>query len=294
MGVLKDQMISEMRMRGYAEKTIKCYTSCVHSLARHFMRSPKSIERGDIEAFFMSLRAERRSVATIHIYYEALKYFYRMHGQAHKLPPLSFRNINNRTPVILSKEDVHRMLQKCASLKYRTILTVIYSAGLRISESTNLMVSDLDFTRKTIHIRSSKNNKGRYTILADETIALLRRYFNVYAPVNHLFYGKDLMGRLSNDCIQRFFKAHVKECGLNPATHVHTLRHCFATHLLEGGTSIFYIMHLLGHSNIQTTMIYLHMQAPDVLNIKSPIDSMRPSLGSPELDESVLTLESAY
>jgi hypothetical protein len=104
MGVLKDQMISEMRLRGYAEKTIKCYTSCVQTLARHFMRSPKSIERDDIEAFFRELRVEKKSVATIHIYYEALKYFYRMHNQAYKLPLLSFRNINNRTPVILSKE----------------------------------------------------------------------------------------------------------------------------------------------------------------------------------------------
>lgn len=293
MGVLKDQMISEMRLRGYAEKTIKCYTSCVQTLARHFMRSPKSIERDDIEAFFRELRVEKKSVATIHIYYEALKYFYRMHNQAYKLPLLSFRNINNRTPVILSKEEVHRMLQRCQSLKYKTILTVIYSAGLRISESTNLTVSDLDFARKTIHIRSSKNNKGRYTILADETIALLRQYLNVYAPVNHLFYGKDLLGRLSNDCIQRFFKGHVKECGLHPSTHVHTLRHCFATHLLEDGTNIFYIMKLLGHSNIQTTMIYLHLQSPDALNIKSPIDSMRPLSATGEREGDILTLESA-
>jgi len=182
--------------------------------------------------------------------------------------------INNKIPVVLSKSDIQIFLQKCNSLKYKTIFSIIFSAGLRISEATNLKLSDLDFSRKTIYIRNSKNKKDRYTILADETIKLLKDYINIYRPIDFVFYSNDISKKISTDCIHKHFKAHIRYCEFDSTIHVHTLRHCFATHLLEEGTSIFYIMNLLGHSNIQTTMVYLHMQSLSSLNIKSPIDNM--------------------
>lgn len=274
MGILKDQMISNMKLHGYSDKTIKSYTYCVQSFSYYFKKSPLNIFKEEINEFFLHLRNTHKSDSTIHIYYESIKYFYKMHNQLSQLPKISFPRINNKIPIVLSKSEVQEILQKCTSLKYKTIISIIYSAGLRISEATNLKLSDIDFSRKTIFIRNGKNKKDRYTILANATITLLKQYITVYNPVNYLFYANDIWNRLSTDCIQKYFKKLVLEFGFDSSIHIHTLRHCFATHLLEGGTSIFYIMNLLGHSNIQTTMVYLHMQALDKLCIKSPIDNI--------------------
>ena len=274
MGALKNQMIYDMKYKGYSIKTIKNYTNCVHSFSKHFMKNPLYISKNQIVEFFSYLRSNHKSESTIHIYYESLKYFYKMHNKLSILPKLSFPRINNKIPIVLSRSDTQILLLKSQSLKYKTILTTIYSAGLRISEATNLKLSDIDFSRKTIYIRNSKNKKDRYTILANETIKLLQQYINVYQPIDYLFYSNDITKKISTDCIQKYFKCHIRNCGFDASIHVHTLRHCFATHLLEEGTSIFYIMKLLGHSNIQTTMIYLHMQSLSSLNLKSPIDNM--------------------
>lgn len=198
-----------------------------------------------------------------------------MHNMRNRLPHITFTRINNKLPEILCQNEVFQLLAHCNSLKYRTIFTLIYSAGLRVSEAANLTLADIDFERKQIFIRNGKNKKDRYTLLADETIKLLKNYLQIYNPIEYLFYGNDICNKISIDCIQRNFKALVHDNEIIKNIHIHTLRHCFATHLLENGTSIFYIMQLLGHSNIQTTMIYLHMQSLDKLNIQSPIDKYK-------------------
>lgn len=275
MGTLKNQMKDYMKTHGYSDKTIELYTCCVKCFSYHFMRSPLEITYNQIESFFLYLRKQKKSESTIHIYYESLKYFYTMHNIRNRLPHITFTRINNKLPEILCQNEVFKLLEKCTSLKYRTIFTLIYSAGLRVSEAANLKLSDIDFERKQIFIRNSKNKKDRYTLLADETIILIKNYLQIYNPIEYLFYSNDICNKISNDCIQKTFKNLVIENKIVKNIHIHTLRHCFATHLLENGTSIFYIMKLLGHSNIQTTMIYLHMQSLDQLNIKSPIDKYK-------------------
>jgi integrase/recombinase XerD len=272
MGALKNQMKDYMLTRGYSDKTIELYTCCVKCFSYHYLKSPLLISSKEIESFFLYLRKQKKSESTIHIYYEALKFFYSMHNIDNKLPYLNFTHCNERLPEVLSQQEVFQLLEQCNSLKYRTIFTLIYSAGLRVSEAANLKLSDIDFTRKQIFIRTGKNKKDRYTLLANETILLIQQYLQIYNPIDYLFYSKDITKRISTDCIEVYFKKLVSQCHINKNIHVHTLRHCFATHLLENGTSIFYIMHLLGHSNIQTTMIYLHMQSLEYLNIASPID----------------------
>jgi len=275
MGTLRKEMEDYMKIRGYSIKTIKLYTSCVKCFSYHFMKSPFDISYKESESFFLYLRNANKSEATIRLYYESVKFFYRMHNIKDRLPYITFPRLRNKLPVILCQNEIFSLLANCTSLKYRTIFTLIYSAGLRVSEATNLQLADIDFERKIICIRNGKNNKDRYTLLASETISLLRNYLQVYNPINFVFYSKDIYNKMSTDCIQHHFKLLVKENNVPKNIHVHTLRHCFATHLLENGTSIFYIMKLLGHSSIHTTMIYLHMQAIDKLNIISPIDSFR-------------------
>lgn len=281
MGELQNNMIMTMRNHGYSEKTIKLYTSSIRSLATHFNKTPLEITKKQIEEFIYHLRTQHRSDATIHVYFEAIKFFFRMHGLVDRLPKMKVNRIRNKIPAILSQKETASLLNSCASLKYKTIFSLIYSAGLRVSEAANLRLTDIDFSRKTIFIRNGKNKKNRYTLLANETINLLKSYYAVYNPQKHVFYSNDILGKISIDCIQRNFRKLVQDNNLDKSIHVHTLRHCFATHLLENGTSIFYIMNLLGHSNIQTTMVYLHMRSLEDLNLRSPIDSWHFKYQSP-------------
>jgi integrase/recombinase XerD len=275
MGKLQAQMIMTMRTHGYSDKTIKLYTASVRALARYYRKTPLDVTKQQIADFIHSLRVGSKSESTIRVYFEAIKFFYRLHGLAERIPSISFRRIAQKIPVILSQDEVSSLLENCASLKFKTLFALIYSAGLRVSEAANLRVEDIDFARKTIHVKNGKNGKDRLTILADETASLLQRYYRVFYPQKFVFYSKDIMGNISVDCIQRRFKRLCAEQCPHKSVHIHTLRHCFATHLLENGTSIFYIMKLLGHSNIQTTMVYLHMESLENLKIRSPIDSQR-------------------
>lgn len=279
MGTLKNQMIDYMTAHGYSEKTIELYTCCVKCFSYHYMKSPLKISFQEIESFFLYLRKQGKSDSTVHIYYESLKFFYSMHNLKERLPYYNFSHCNNKLPEILCQNEVFHLLEQCNSLKYRTLLTLIYSAGLRISEAVRLKLSDIDFSRKQIFIRNGKNKKDRYTLLANEAILLLKQYMQIYHPIDFIFYSNDITKSISTDCIQQYFKKLLSQCNISKSIHVHTLRHCFATHLLENGTDIFYIMHLLGHSNIQTTMIYLHMQSLEGLNIVSPMDKYHFSSG---------------
>lgn len=273
MGELRNNMIRHMRFRGYAEKSIKLYTSCIGTLARHFGASPLSLGRADIESFFLHLRSRGISDATIRAYYEGMKFFYRMHGLSDRLPHMRFPRANKTIPALLGQEDVRSLLEGCRSLRFKTLFTLIYSAGLRVSEAANLSVSDIDFKRNVILVRNGKNGKDRYTLLVDRAREMLGTYLDLYRPSSYLFYRTgECTEHISVSAIQRTFKELARSVGLSEAVHVHTLRHCFATHLLENGTSIFYIMHLLGHAHIQTTMAYLHMRDLSELKITSPAD----------------------
>jgi site-specific recombinase XerD len=180
--------------------------------------------------------------------------------------------------MILSQEKVVTMLASCKSLKYKTLFTLAYASGLRTSELRNLTVRDIDFDRKQVYVRNGKNGRNRYSILGNKTIQLLKVYINVYRPHSFLFYNQeDSTGRVSKDAIRSGLRQLLIKNGIDVReVHLHTLRHCFATHLMESGTSIFHIMHLLGHVSIYTTMVYLHMQDLSKLNLKSPIDLLEP------------------
>ena len=182
-------------------------------------------------------------------------------------------------PDVLDESEIETILSYCRTLRYKMFFTLIYSAGLRISEALNLKVSDIDLLRKTIHIHSSKNAKGRYTLLSTKALTLLRFYMNRYKPESYLFFSKnDKTKQMSKRNSQDVFHRLVKEAHITKNAHVHTLRHSFATHLLENKTNLFYIMQLLGHASIKSTVIYLHMQRLDKMDITSPLDSSSISL----------------
>ncbi len=278
MGKLREEMIRYMVTRGYSPKTVKSYTSCVSVLAHFFDKSPLEITSIEVEAFFLSLRERGRREATIRLYYEAIKFFYRSHGILNRVPIIRFHKEADRLPRILSPNDVGRLLSSCTNLKFRTLFSVIYSSGLRISEALNLTITDLDFSRNLIFVRAGKNGKDRHTILANSAKDLLTEYITRYQPKHSLFYAADREITLSQESVRRVFKRLIENSGLDQNLKIHTLRHCFATHSVEHGTSLFHVMKLLGHAHIQTTMKYLHMRSPEVLGITSPLDTLQDSL----------------
>jgi integrase len=275
-------MEDHMVLRGYAPSTIRLYLTCTGAFARHFRASPLDLGEREIEVFLLELRRKGRSESTVHIYYEALRVFYGSHGLQDRLPSLAFRRSPPKVAYLPTQDEVGAFLAGCDSLRLKTLFALIYSAGLRISEAATLRIEDIDWARGRILVRKAKGGKGRSTLLAASARALLVDYLRVYQPVDYLFpRAGEISLPISLSFIQKAFRRQAAGIPGMGEARVHTLRHCFATHLMEGGASVFHIMHLLGHSSIQTTLTYLHYRESACLAIRSPLDGRAFSAAAP-------------
>ncbi len=180
---------------------------------------------------------------------------------------------DKKLPVILSVEEIKQIFETTHNLKHKTLLSLIYSAGLRIGEAINLKIRDIDSKRMLIHVKSAKGKKDRYTLLSESFLDLLRVYYKQYKPSDYLFEGQKGK-QYSNASAQKVLKIATEKVGLKKRVTLHTLRHSFATHLLENGTDLRYIQELLGHSSPKTTMIYTHVTEASIRKIKNPFDNL--------------------
>jgi integrase/recombinase XerD len=274
MGQLYDQMKMDLELKSFSPKTITCYLSCMVNFVRHYGRSPVEMGEEEIRKYLLHLIKEKGlSQSSINQAYSAIKFFYEVTlGRAWdgvKIPRIKKRK---KLPVVLSMQEVQWLLCSTDNLKHQAILTTIYSGGLRLGEATHLRVSDIDGERMTILVQQGKGNKDRYTLLGQRTLELLRLYYKAYHPVQWLFPSKDPAQPLSGSSVQRVFKKALHKAGIQKKASVHTLRHSFATHLLESGTDLYHIQRLLGHTTASTTSIYLHITGRDLAKVKSPID----------------------
>ncbi|HEX9920090.1 MAG TPA: site-specific integrase [Candidatus Methylomirabilis sp.] len=281
MGKLRDQMEMDMRLRRFSPKTIACYLACMKGVAKHFRKSPAELGDEEIRAYLHHLMEERKVSQSVLVQtYSALRFFFEKTLQkqwnAFRIPRCKQRR---KLPEVLSREEVESILSATKNLKHRAILMTIYSAGLRIGEATRLKVSDIDSGRMMIRVNEGKGLKDRYTLLGERNLEMLRRYWKAYRPLEWLFPGRNASTPVSISGIQRVFKTSREKAGIKKKASVHTLRHCFATHLLESGTDLYYIQRLLGHKSAGTTSVYLHITGKDIGKIKSPIDS---SVGNQE------------
>jgi integrase/recombinase XerD len=174
-------------------------------------------------------------------------------------------------PNVLSKEEVLKIIDSTENIKHKTLLALIYSAGLRISEALSMKPKDIDSVRMLIHVKNAKGKKDRYTLLSEKVLTLLREYYLVYKPKEFLFEGQ-FGGMYSSRSAQIILKHAAKKALIKKTITLHTLRHSFATHLLESGTDLRYIQELLGHSSPKTTMIYTHVSNNSLKKIKNPFD----------------------
>lgn len=274
MGQLYDQMKMDLELKNFSPKTVSCYLTCMVHFVRHFGRSPAELGEEEIRNYLHYLIKDKQaSQSSINQAYSAMKFFYEITlGRVWNAIRIPRSKIRKKLPLVLSMQEVHSLLASVGNLKHRAILTTIYSGGLRLGEATRLRVSDIDGERMTILVQAGKGNKDRYTVLGQRNLEILRRYYKAYRPTEWLFPSKDPAQPLSGSSVQRVFKKALHQAGIKKKASVHTLRHCFATHLLESGTDLYHIQRLLGHTTAKTTSVYLHITGRDLAKVKSPID----------------------
>lgn len=273
-----DVVVQELKLRNYSPKTIKAYKSCLKAFVRFFSpRHPRELTNQDLREYLVYLLEEKKHPAgTVNQVYNALRFLYvELYEKEFILDKLPRPQTDKKLPDVLAETEVIRIFRKVDNLKHKAMLMLTYASGLRVGEVVLLRVEDLDVSRKLIHIRGAKGRKDRYTILPESMIPLLHHYARTYLLNNPgwLFPSGSYPGRhLSTRSIQAVFERAVKEAGITKPVSMHTLRHSFATHLLERGTDLRYIQELLGHESSKTTEIYTHVTTRDLAKIKSPVD----------------------
>ena len=272
---LRKRMIEDMQLHGYADRTMQSYADAVRVLAKHYQCPPTQLTEEDIRKFFLHLINDRKSArSTVKIYLCGIKFFYettlgRKWGIFDLLLPAKSRKL----PTVLSKEEVGTILGLVRNAAIKTVLTVIYACGLRLSEGASLTVSDIDGKRMQLRVLG-KGGKERYVPLPEKTLELLRSYWLVQRPQHWLFTNKKKDGPIGYSTIQKAFKAALKESGIHKKASVHTLRHSYATLLLEDKIDLRYIQMLLGHKSPNTTSIYTHLTRKGENLVKDAINRL--------------------
>lgn len=245
-------------------------------ISLHFGKLPEHISDDEIQDYLTSVALDPRSPSRSsfkHMVY-GLRFYFRHIGQNKRAINLPSLKHEAKLPVILNRSELQELFNAPALLKHRIVLTLIYSAGLRGQEVINLKISDIDFERKTIHIRQSKYKKDRIVPLSDYMAYGLKKYMAVENPHIYLFNGKGPDGRYSVRGIAWVMREALKKTSIKKQVNLHSLRHSYATHLLEDGVNIVTVKDLLGHAGIVTTMIYLHVAQLPYVKAHSPLDTL--------------------
>jgi len=275
MGQLRDQMAADLKLKGYAETTQKEYLLRAKHFARHFMRSPGQMGTGEVRDFLLhQLEVRQVSAATHHMYVAALKFLY---GTTLKRPEvmadIPWPKRPTTLPEILSGQEFEQLFAAIRSIKLLAILMTTYAGGLRVCETCELEPRDIDSDRMLLHVRQGKGKKDRYVMLCERLLVVLRTYYKVVRPSGpKLFPGKVAGRAITSDGVRYGLRKAVAAAGIKKRVTVHSLRHGFATHLLESGTDIRVIQALLGHSSIQTTSRYTKVSTQHIHRTQSPLE----------------------
>lgn len=273
---LIQKMSVEMQIRGMSEATLTEYVKCVQIFQKFCGKPVTEVTEDEIKAFLHHLVIKKKLAATsVNLFNSALKFLYqktlKRGWDPENLPRLKKPK---KLPDVLTKEEVQLLFDVTDNLKHKCILMMVYGSGLRLSEITGLKVSDIDSKNMRIFIRQGKGKKDRYAILSQKSLEILREYWKVYKPKDWLYEGREKGSPLTRRSIQDLFYNAVNKAGITKDVSLHSLRHSFATHMLEANVNLFHIKQLLGHADISTTAIYLHIANISTLNIKSPLDAM--------------------
>lgn len=268
------KLLFDMQLRGMSQGTQQGYSICVKVFQRFYGKPAAELGENEIREFLHYLIVDKKlSLGSVNVYNGALKFLYEVTLQREwngkNLPRLKH---SKKLPAILSQQEVQSLFDVTENLKHKCMLMTVYSAGLRVSEVSKLKLVDIDSKNMQIFIHEGKGNKDRYTLLSKTNLEILREYWKKYKPTEWLFDGHKKGTHISVRTVQKVLEQAKDKAGIKKAISIHTLRHCFATHLLEADTNLYHIKQLLGHTCIQTTCRYIHLMRMDVLKVKSPLD----------------------
>ncbi len=276
-----DKVIQQLRIENYSEATVKNYSSTLKLFLQYVSGlQVDKITDTEIQSYLYYCKQEKKySFSSMKQVLATIKFLYiKVFRQA--APKVLDIKLRKPTilPSILSAQEISRLIKVTANLKHKTILLLIYSGGLRLGELLNLKIGDIDSEAMKIHVRQAKEKKDigkkdRTIMLSEKTLSILRGYYKSYKPHDYLIEGQK-GGKYSPKSVQNVFKSAVKKAGIKKKVTVHSLRHSFATHLLDEGTDIRYIQELLGHKRLETTQIYTHVSSHSINKIKSPADNL--------------------
>ena len=276
MSPLRRRMIEDMTVRNLSPATQRSYLAAVSKLSRYFGRSPDRLGLEDVRTFQVHLVAIGMSWPALNQIVCALRFFYGVTLGHDAIPErIAYAREPRKLPVVLSADEVVRFLEAIPSLKSRTALTTVYAAGLRVSEVVLLKITDIDSQRMVIRVEQGKGGKDRYVMLSPQLLRILRSYWRFARPQRWLFPGRDEDRPLAPTVLHAACRSARSAAGLSKQVTVHTLRHSFATHLLENGADVRIIQVLLGHASLASTARYTQVATKTISNTPSPLDRLR-------------------
>jgi site-specific recombinase XerD len=270
---LRQRFLDDLRLRNYSPRTLETYVYCVARFARHLQRSPDQAGPEEIRAFLLHLREQGVSWSQFNQTVSALRFLYGVTlGRADQVPFIPFGKKPKRLPCVLSPEEVLRLLEATPPGLYRTLFQTTYACGLRLNEVIHLQVADVDSARQVLHVRHGKGNKERLLPLSERLLDQLRVYWRDYRPRPWLFPRRSGDQPIHATGVQKLCLQLVKRVAITKPASFHTLRHSFATHLLEAGVDVRTLQKLLGHSQLSTTAHYLHLTNSHLHRLPSLLD----------------------
>ena len=273
MSPLRRRMIEDMTIRKFAPKTQHDYVQRVKNFAAFLGRSPDTANFEDVRRYQLHLAASGVGVPTLNQSVATLRFFFRVTLKRHDiLEHTHFIREPRKLPVVLSPEEVARLLDAAPGLKYKAALSVAYGAGLRAAEVVSLKINDIDSERMVIRVEQGKGRKDRYVMLSPHLLALLRAWWKAARPQGWLFPGRDRVQPMTTRQLNRACHAAAQMAEINKRVSLHTLRHSFATHLLEQNIDIRVIQVLLGHAKLDTTALYTRVATKTISEVMSPLD----------------------
>ena len=265
------QAENELKIRNYSGKTIKSYLSCLRD---YFLAKNDNLQFADIDFirnFLLHKKERGLSSNTINVYLYSIKFFYSNIIKSNSNINLRFAKTSNKLPIVLSRAEINKILDSISNFKHKLMIALAYAGGLRVSETINLKIKDIDLTELTIHLKGAKGDKDRITIfpkkIKNDIISLISNRTG-----NDYLFNSERGGKLTERTAQKVFENALRKTNIQKDATFHSLRHSFATHLLENGVDVRYVQELLGHQNIRTTQLYTKVTNPSLKNIKSPLD----------------------
>lgn len=274
MGALRKQMDGDLVVRGMAVRTREAYLGAVAGLAKYYRRRPDRITEQEVQNYLLHLIEQKKLAwSSCNIAAQGLKFFYRVtlkRSEAQFVIPRARQP--QKLPQILSREEVVALIENTLNHKHRAILMTAYGAGLRLNEICHLKVTDIDSDRMTIRVEQGKGAKDRYTLLSPRLLTELRRYWSAHRPKEWLFTRRDRTRPISDGTVHRIYHAAKERARIAKEGGIHSLRHAFATHLLEAGVDVHTIQRLMGHGHISSTLRYFHLARKHLASTPSPLE----------------------